>query len=69
MVLCGGGVPSRQYGLSLDQLIDVKIVLANGEKVHANEYSNEDLFWAIRGAGGGNFGVITDFKFRSVKVE
>lgn len=61
----GGGIgfSLREYGLTLDKLIDVKVVLANGMVVHANNKNNTDLFWALRGAGGGNFGVVTDFTF------
>lgn len=61
----GGGVGhlSRAYGLSIDSLLEVDIVLADGHLVTANEQENADLFWAIRG-GGGNFGVITSFLFK-----
>lgn len=61
----GGGIGhlSRAYGLSIDSLLEVDIVLANGQLVTANEKENADLFWAIRG-GGGNFGVVTSFLFK-----
>jgi FAD/FMN-containing dehydrogenase len=61
----GGGVGhlSRAYGLSIDSLLEVDIVLANGKFVTANEKENSDLFWAVQG-GGGNFGVVTSFLFK-----
>ena len=61
----GGGVGhlSRAYGLSIDSLLEVDIVLANGKLVTANEKENSDLFWAVQG-GGGNFGVVTSFLFK-----
>jgi FAD/FMN-containing dehydrogenase len=61
----GGGIGhlTRQCGLTIDNLLEVDMVLANGNLVTANAEQNADLFWAVRG-GGGNFGVVTAFLFR-----
>jgi FAD/FMN-containing dehydrogenase len=65
LALGGGfGVVSRKYGLTCDNIVGVQLVNANGELVTANEHENTDLFWACRGGGGGNFGIVTSFDFR-----
>jgi FAD/FMN-containing dehydrogenase len=65
----GGGIGwlMRKHGLTIDQLVSVDLITADGELVKASEDENQDLFWGIRG-GGGNFGVVTEFEFRLVPV-
>ncbi|QNP71833.1 FAD-binding oxidoreductase [Streptomyces roseirectus] len=66
LVLGGGhGVVSRAYGLTCDSLTQATIVTADGRQLVANAKQNPDLFWALRGAGNGNFGVVTELQFRT----
>jgi len=65
----GFGVLGRLHGLTCDALTAVEIVDANGELRRADEQENSDLFWAIRGAGAGSFGVITSLTFRLVPAD
>lgn len=60
----GGGIGwlMRKHGLTIDNLVSVDVVTADGELVIASEDQNQDLFWGIRG-GGGNFGIVTSFEY------
>ncbi|HEX2436597.1 MAG TPA: FAD-binding oxidoreductase [Solirubrobacterales bacterium] len=59
----GSGWLERKHGLTVDNVLAVELVTADGRAVRASEDENPDLFWAVRG-GGGNFGVATAFEFR-----
>ncbi|MFJ5777427.1 FAD-binding oxidoreductase [Streptomyces sp. NPDC093094] len=66
LVLGGGhGVVSRAYGLTCDSLTQATLITADGRQLTANARENKDLFWALRGAGNGNFGVVTELHFRT----
>ncbi|WP_210581235.1 FAD-dependent oxidoreductase [Streptomyces sp. GESEQ-4] len=66
--LSGGGIgfQARKFGIGSDRLVSARMVLSDGSIVRACEEVNPDLFWAIRGGGGGNFGVAVDFEVRPI---
>lgn len=69
LVLGGGiGFNMRAHGLTCDGLTATRIVLADGRALNCSATENADLFWAIRGAGGGNFGIHTSFTFQTFPV-
>ncbi|GKZ23184.1 hypothetical protein AbraIFM66951_000728 [Aspergillus brasiliensis] len=57
----GHGLLSSHYGLASDNVYQVTVITPDGRILTANDAQNQDLFWAIRGAGGGQFGVVTEF--------
>ena len=61
----GFGWTSRKFGYAADNLMSVDIVTADGELRLASDRENPDLFWALRGGGGGNFGAVTSFEFKA----
>ena len=67
LVLGGGlGILGRAYGVTSDHLVRAQIVLADGRILECDEHHDTDLFWALRGAGAGNFGVVTSLQFSTV---
>src|SRR5215218_832339 len=67
LTLGGGlGILGRKHGLTSDHLLAAQIVLADGRILWCDEHREEDLFWALRGAGGCNFGVVTSLVFETV---
>jgi len=67
LTLGGGlGILGRKHGLTSDSLLRAQLVLADGRIVECDGHHHEDLFWALRGAGGGNFGVVTSLDFQAI---
>lgn len=64
----GVGVLGRKFGLTCDNLLSAQVVLANGNLVNCDAQTHADLFWALRGGGGGNFGIATSFTFQTHPV-
>lgn len=65
--LQGGGhsALSPTYGLGVDNAIEITVVISTGELLVANKYQNSDLFWALRGGGGGTYGIVTSVTYRT----
>jgi FAD/FMN-containing dehydrogenase len=69
LALGGGlGIIGRKYGLTSDHLLRVEVVLADGGVLGCDDHHEEDLFWALRGGGPGNFGVVTALTFRTIRA-
>ncbi|KAJ5249814.1 hypothetical protein N7489_000224 [Penicillium chrysogenum] len=64
----GHGQLSSHYGLASDQVYQVTVITACGQRLVANNVQNQDIFWAVRGAGGGQYGVVTEFFLRTHPV-
>ncbi len=70
LTLGGGWGPSlRKLGLTCDALEEARLIDANGDLKVVNNKKNSDLFWAIRGGGGGNFGVVTKLLFKLTEIK
>jgi FAD/FMN-containing dehydrogenase len=67
LTLGGGlGILGRKHGLTCDHLLRAQVVLADGRVVECDDHHDDELFWALRGAGGGHFGVATSLVFRTL---
>jgi FAD/FMN-containing dehydrogenase len=66
----GGGIgpQTRKYGAACDPLVGAQVVLADGRILSTSPYEKSDLFWALRGGGGGNFGVVTEYRLRPAPI-
>ncbi len=65
----GFGVLDRAYGLSCDVLRAARLITADGRELLCDERQNSDVFWALRGGGGGNFGIVTELSFQTHAVQ
>jgi hypothetical protein len=65
----GVGVVARKYGLSCDAVTAVELVTVDGKSIRCSENSDADLFWAHRGGGGGNFGIVTALEFHTHQTQ
>jgi hypothetical protein len=69
LLLGGGAGPfERKYGMLCDMMISAKIVIADGSLVYVDKDNNADLYWALKGGGAGNFGVVTEFEIQCFEV-
>jgi FAD/FMN-containing dehydrogenase len=69
LTLGGGmGILGRKHGLTSDHLLGAQVVLADGRIVECDGQNEPDLFWALRGSGGGNFGVVTSLEFATINA-
>ena len=66
---CGLSAMSRKYGIGIDNVLNFELVLANGTFAYADACTNSDLFWALRGGGGGTWGVVTSVYYKLHAVE
>ncbi len=64
----GQGIVGRKYGLSIDQVVEFKMVNSTGKILTINSTSHEDLFWALRGGGNGNFGIVYEFTLERYRI-
>jgi FAD/FMN-containing dehydrogenase len=69
LTLGGGlGILGRRHGLACDQLLGARVVLADGRVLEVDDQRHADLLWALRGAGGGRFGVVSSLRFRTLEA-
>jgi hypothetical protein len=65
----GYGYTSRMFGINCDSVVAARVMLFDGQIVHASEQENPDLFWALRGGTGGNFGILLQIKYQLHALE
>ncbi|MYX30127.1 FAD-binding protein [Streptomyces sp. SID8381] len=65
----GIGMTTRVGGLGADRLVSARVVLADGRIVHCSKDRHSELFWALRGGGGGNFGIVSEFEMRPTRIQ